>query len=55
MVVIFHLCGWCILGVFLLPVFTCLGHECQDLLGLCDRMHVCSDYDLGLCSHLKEF
>ena len=24
--------GWCMLGVFLLPAFTCLGHECQDLL-----------------------
>ena len=27
-VVTFHLCGWCMLGVFLLPAFTCLGHEC---------------------------
>ena len=32
------------LGVFLLPALTCLGHECQDLLSLCDGMHVCTDY-----------
>ena len=38
-----HLCGWCMLGVFLLPAFTRLGHACQDLLSLCDGMHVCSD------------
>ena len=30
-VVTFHLRGWCMLGVFLLPAFTHLGHECQDL------------------------
>ena len=30
-----HLCGWCTLGVFLLPSFTSLGHECQDLLMEC--------------------
>ena len=42
-VVILHLCGWRMLGVFLLPVLTCLGHECQDLLSLCDGMHVCTD------------
>ena len=30
-------------GVFLLPAFTQLGHECQDLLSLCDGMHVCTD------------
>ena len=24
------------LGVFLLPAFTNLGHECQDVLSLCD-------------------
>ena len=37
------LCGWCMLGVFLLPAFTRLGHECQDLLSLCEEMHVCMD------------
>ena len=42
-VVTFHVCEWCMLGLFLLPPFTCLGHECQDLLSLCDRMHVCTD------------
>ena len=31
------------LGVFLLPAFTCLGHERQDLLGPCNEMHVCTD------------
>ena len=43
-VVTFRLRGWCILGVFLLPAFTRLGHECQDVL--CPRygMHVCTDY-----------
>ena len=24
--------GWYMLGVYLLPAFACLGHECQDLL-----------------------
>ena len=24
--------GWCMLGVLLLPAFTCLGHDCQDFL-----------------------
>ena len=28
------------LGVFLLPAFTCLRHECQDLLSLCDCLFV---------------
>ena len=41
-VVTFRLRGWCMLGVFLLPAFTRLGHECEDLLSLCDGMHVCS-------------
>ena len=41
-VVTFHLHGWCMLGVFLLPAFTCLGHERQDLLSLCNGMHVCT-------------
>ena len=43
-VVIFHLRGWCMLGAFLLPIFACLGHECQDLLSLCNGMHVCTDW-----------
>ena len=43
-VVTFHLHGWCMLGVFLLPAFTRLWHECQDLLSPCDGMHVCTDY-----------
>ena len=42
-VVTFHLHGWYMLGVFLLLAFTHLGHECQDLLSLCDGMHVCTD------------
>ena len=42
-VVTFRLRGWCVLGVFLLPAFTRLGHERQDLLSLCDEMHVCTD------------
>ena len=42
-VVIFHLHGWYMLGVFLLPAFTRLGNECQDLSSPCDRMHVCTD------------
>ena len=42
-VVTFRLRGWCVLGVFLLPAFTRLGHEHQDLLSPCDEMHVCTD------------
>ena len=42
-VVTFRLRGWCVLGVFLLPAFTRLGHERQDLLSPCDKMHVCKD------------
>ena len=41
--VTFRLHGWCMLGVFLLPAFTCLGHERQDLLSPCDEVHVCTD------------
>ena len=41
--VTFRLRGRCVLGVFLLPAFTRLGHERQDLLSLCDEMHVCTD------------
>ena len=42
-VVTFRLRGWCVLGMFLLPAFTRLGHERQDLLSPCDEMHVCTD------------
>ena len=42
-VVTFRLCGWCMLGVFLLLAFTHLGHECQGLWSPCDGMHVCTD------------
>ena len=35
--------GWCMLGVFLLPAFTRLGHECQDLSSPCDGMRVFTD------------
>ena len=42
-VVTFRLRGWCVLGVFLLPAFTRLGHERQDLLSPCDEMHVYTD------------
>ena len=42
-VVTFRLRGWCVLSVFLLPAFTRLGHECQDLLSPCDEMHACTD------------
>ena len=51
-VVIFRLCGLCMLGAFLLPAFTCLGHERQDLLSPCDGMH---RLHFGLYCHLKEF
>ena len=42
-VVTFRLRGWCVLGVFLLPAFTRLGHERQDLLSPRDEVHVCTD------------
>ena len=42
-VVTFRLRGWRVLGAFLLPAFTRLGHERQDLLSPCDEMHVCTD------------
>ena len=42
-VVTFRLRGWCVLGLFLLPAFTRLGHERQDLLSPCDEMRVCTD------------
>ena len=43
-VVTFCLCGCCMLAVFLLPAFTHLGHERQDLLSPCDGKHVCRDW-----------
>ena len=43
-VVTFRLRGWCVLDVFLLPAFTHLRHECQDLWSPCDGMHVCTDW-----------
>ena len=43
-VVILRLRGWCILGEFLLPAFTRLGHGCQDLLSPhCNGMLGCMD------------
>ena len=42
-VVTFRHRGWCVLGVFLLPAFTRLGHERQDLLSPCDEMHMYTD------------
>ena len=53
-VVTFHLRGSCMLGVFLSPTFTRLGHESQDLLSPCDGIHVCR-LDLGLYSYLNKF
>ena len=51
-VVAFRLRGWCMLDVFLLPAFMCLGRECQYLLG----WNACAHrLDLGLYSHPKEF
>ena len=42
-VVTFRLRGWCMLGVFLSPAFTRLGHEYQDLSGPCDGMYTSTD------------
>ena len=42
--VTFHHRRRCMLGVLLLPAFTHLGHECQDLLSLCNGMHVCTNW-----------
>ena len=42
-VVPFRLRGWCMLGAFLLPAATRLGHECQDLSSPCQGMHVYID------------
>ena len=42
-VVTFRLRGWYMLGVSLLPAFTRLGHEYQDLLSPCDGRHESTD------------
>ena len=42
-VVTIRLLEWCMLGVFLLPAFIRLEHECQESLSPCDEMHVCTD------------
>ena len=42
------------LGVFLLPAFTCLGHECQDVLSLCDGMPVCTEGGLNPWCCIKQ-
>ena len=42
-VVTFGLRGCCMLDVVLFLAFTCLGHECQDLLSICNGMHECTD------------
>ena len=52
-IVTFCLRGWCILGVFLLPAFTCPGYEHQDLLSPCNGMHVCR-LDFSLYLHPKD-
>ena len=45
------------LGVFLLPAFTHLGHKRQDFFSPCDGMQVLGVRRLNfhLYSHLKEF
>ena len=32
------------LGVFLLPAFIHLEHDCHDLMNPCDGMHMCTDH-----------
>ena len=50
-VVTFCLCGWSMLGVFLLLAFTHLGHECWDI-----RWNACAHrLDLSLYSDPKDF
>ena len=54
-VVPFGLHGWYMLGMFLLPAFTRLGHECQDFF-VSVRWNACVHTPhLSLYSHLKEF
>ena len=43
-VVTFRLCGWCMLGVFMLPAFSRLGHKCRNLLSPCNGIHVHKDW-----------
>ena len=47
--------GWCVLGVFLLPAFARLGHECQDLLSPSDGMHARQDWTLVALSSKRVF
>ena len=54
-VVTFRLCGWWMLGVFLLPAFTRLEHECQDLFESVQWNACVHRQDLGLYSHPKYF
>ena len=41
--------------MFLLPAFTGQGHECQDILSLCDGMHVYTDHTLVYTVIRKSF
>ena len=41
------------LGVFLLPAFTRLEHERQDLLSPCDGMHMCRDWT-SVYTHIRK-
>ena len=43
------------LGMFLLLSFTHLGHECQDLLSLCDGYVCVHRLDLGLYSYHRKY
>ena len=43
------------LGVFLLPAFAHLGHECQDLFESMQWNACVHRLDFGLYSHPKEF
>ena len=42
-VVTFRLRGKCMVGVFLLPVFSQLGYDRRDLCSPSNGMHVCTD------------
>ena len=54
--VTFRLNGWCMLDVFMLPAFTCLENECQDLFfNPREGMHVCTLKTPSLHSHPKDF
>ena len=54
-VVTFCLHGWCMLGLLLLPAFTCLGHEHQDLFESVWWIACVRRLALSLYSHPKEF